>query len=77
MHSIDFVSPNPIGGINPNIFNWYTKLELVCMENKKARTTLALIAISALVGISVSCLFIPRMGDLYGRKPLYVFALTL
>lgn len=38
---------------------------------------MSLIASSALIGISLSCLFVPRMGDLYGRKPLYVFALLL
>lgn len=31
----------------------------------------------ALLGVSISCLFIPRMGDLYGRKPVYLAALTL
>lgn len=31
----------------------------------------------ALVGVGLSCLFIPRMGDLYGRKPMYIFALVL
>jgi MFS family permease len=38
---------------------------------------MALIASSALIGISLSCLFIPRLGDLYGRKPIFVIALTL
>lgn len=38
---------------------------------------MSLIAMFALLGVSISCLFIPRMGDLYGRKPVYVFALVL
>jgi MFS family permease len=25
----------------------------------------------------VSCLFLPRLGDIYGRKPIYIFALLL
>ena len=36
-----------------------------------------MIATLALLGVSLSCLFIPRMGDLYGRKPMYMFALGL
>ena len=38
---------------------------------------MGMIAASALLGMSISCLFIPRMGDLYGRKPLYVIALAM
>lgn len=38
---------------------------------------MAMIGTFALLGVSISCLFIPRMGDLYGRKPIYLFALTL
>ncbi len=34
----------------------------------------SLIGVIALIGISLSCLFIPRMGDLYGRKPIFLFA---
>jgi len=70
---IDFV--NPDGEPNTNIFNWYTSLGLVCNPNSKR--AMSLIATFALLGISISCLIIPRMGDLYGRKPLYVFALIL
>jgi MFS family permease len=38
---------------------------------------MVLIATSAMIGTAISCLFIPRLGDLYGRWPVYVFALTL
>jgi MFS family permease len=64
---------NPNGEPNSNIYNWFVKLGLVCNPNSKK--AVSLIATIALLGISVSCLFIPRMGDLYGRKPLYVFSL--
>ena len=49
-----------------NIYNWYTKFDLVCLD-KSATSN---IAISCLVGVFVSVLFIPRLGDLYGRKPI-------
>ena len=61
--------------MNQNIYNWYTKLGLVC--DPKAKKVMALVLMVALLGVSLSCLFIPRMGDLYGRKPIYVFALSL
>ena len=66
---------NPDGEPNTNIYNLYTKLGLVCNPNKKR--AMSLIASFELIGISLSCLIIPRLGDLYGRKPLYVFALVL
>ena len=37
---------------------------------------MGMIAFSVLLGISISCLFIPRLGDLYGRKPVFMIALT-
>lgn len=66
---------NPDGEPTTNIYNWYTKLGLVC--NEKARFAMGMIASAALLGVSLSCLFIPRLGDLYGRKPVYCFALAL
>lgn len=60
---------------NTNIYNWYTKLGIVCKAKQKQG--FILIASSAMIGTALSCLFLPRMGDLYGRKPIYVFALTL
>lgn len=36
-----------------------------------------LIATAAMISTAIACLFIPRLGDLYGRWPLYVFALCL
>jgi MFS family permease len=56
-----------------NIYNWYTKLGLVC----KKRFATALIAIIALFSMTLSCLFIPRLGDLYGRKPIYLTAIIM
>lgn len=38
---------------------------------------MALLAMSVLLGVSISCLILPRMGDLYGRKPIYVFSIAL
>lgn len=44
---------------------------------EEAKKVVSLIAIIALLGLGVSCLFLPRMGDIYGRKPIYMFALCL
>lgn len=38
---------------------------------------MALLSMSVLIGVSLSCLILPRMGDLYGRKPIYIFSLAL
>ena len=64
MESIDYDQSSS------NIFNWYTKLGLVCKEP----IATSLIAMIALVGLGTSCLFMPRLGDLYGRKRIYLFA---
>ena len=54
-----------------NLYNWYTSLNLVCLP--KIQTSL--IAISCMLGIWVGVIFVPRMGDLYGRKPVFLAAL--
>lgn len=72
--SIDYNYVEPDGEPTTNIYNWYTKLGLVC--NPKSGFAMGMIAFSALLGISLSCLFIPRLGDLYGRKPVFMVALT-
>mmetsp|Transcript_31444 Transcript_31444/g.39056 ORF Transcript_31444/g.39056 Transcript_31444/m.39056 type:complete len:281 (+) Transcript_31444:37-879(+) len=56
---------------NENIYNWSTSLELVCKE----KSATALIATLCLVGIFFGVMFIPRMGDLFGRKPVVQIAL--
>lgn len=57
---------------NPaNVYNWYTKLDLVC-KNKKA---MAFIGTFAFIGISLGCLFVPRLGDLYGRKLIFLISM--
>ena len=58
-----------------NVYNWWTKLEIACKPNPKK--AVSLIATIALLGLGVSCLFLPRLGDIYGRKPIYLFAVTL
>jgi len=54
-----------------NLYNWETKLGLVC----KGKLATSLIAFIAVAGVAISCLFIPRMADLYGRKNIFVVAL--
>jgi MFS family permease len=60
---------------NTNIYNWFVKLEIPCKP--KPKHAVGLIAVIALVSTSISCLIFPRLGDIYGRKPVYLFALTL
>lgn len=50
-----------------NIYNWYTKLDLVC----KPKSATSYIAISCMVGIFLGVIVVPRLGDLIGRKPVY------
>jgi len=54
-----------------NLYNWMTKLGLVC----KGTFATSLISFIAIGGIAISCLFIPRMGDLYGRKYIFITAI--
>lgn len=54
-----------------NLYNWYTKLGLVC----KGSIATSMIAFVAIGGVAISCLFIPRMGDLYGRRYVYITAI--
>ena len=52
---------------NENIYNWYTKLGLVC----KPKSATGYIAISCMIGIFLGVLIVPRLGDLIGRKPIF------
>ena len=54
-----------------NLYNWMTKLGLVCKEP----VATSMIATIAIAGVALSCLFIPRMGDLYGRRFIYITAI--
>ena len=58
-----------------NLYNWWTKFEISCKPSPNK--AVSFIATIALLGLGLSCLFLPRMGDIYGRKPIYIFALSL
>ena len=58
-----------------NLYNWWTKFEISCKPSPNR--AVSLVATIALLGLGISCLFLPRMGDIYGRKPIYIFALSL
>ncbi len=60
---------------NTNLYNWFVKLEIPCKPYPKK--ALSYIAIIALLSLSLSCLVFPRLGDIYGRKPVYLFAINL
>ena len=49
-----------------NIYNWYTKLDLVC----KPKSAMRNIGVVCMIGIFLSVMFVPRLGDLFGRKPV-------
>ena len=70
-----YADPNAINydGSNENLYNWYTGLELVC----KQKSVTARIATSAMIGIFLAVLIVPRLGDLYGRKPVFWAALLI
>jgi len=53
-------------GSSENINNWYTKLGLVC----KPKAAMSRIGIICMTGLFLSVLFVPRLGDLFGRKPI-------
>lgn len=58
---------------NPaNLNNLYTQLRLGCMK----RRATALIAMAVFAGSAIGCLFMPRLGDLLGRKPVFCFSLA-
>lgn len=38
---------------------------------------LGLVGATFLMGIVIGCLFVTRWGDIYGRKPVYLFGLIL
>ena len=54
-----------------NLYNWYTSLGLVCLD----KSATGWIATSCYIGIFVSVIFIPRLGDILGRRPIFVSAL--
>lgn len=56
-----------------NLYNFYTSLDLVC----KPKAVTAKIAMGAFLGIFIGVIFIPRLGDIFGRKPLFLGALWL
>ena len=58
---------------NENLYNWYTELRLMC---KKTLAT-SLIAMIAFFGVFVGCMIVPRLGDLFGRKPLFLVSMLV
>lgn len=64
-YTVDFAASNE------NVYNWYTKLGLVCLP----KSATSKIAIACMVGIFLGVLVIPRLGDLVGRKPVFYAAL--
>ena len=53
-----------------NIYNWYTRLGLVC----KPKSVMSRIGIICMTGLFLSVLFVPRLGDLFGRRPILMTA---
>jgi MFS family permease len=53
--------------------NWVDRLDLTC----KSSTSIGLIGSMYLFGWSLGCLFIPRFGDLYGRRKPFLVCMFL
>lgn len=82
-----FICPKPTFAKNPavldfevdleespaNLINLYTHLDLMCKPKKAT----ALIAMAVFAGSAIGCLFVPRLGDLLGRKPIFCIALAI
>ena len=56
-----------------NLYNWATKLELVC----RPPSATARIGTTCMLGIFLSVLIIPRLSDLVGRKPLFMASMIV
>lgn len=60
-------------GNEENLYNWATSLTLVC----RPKSATARIGMICAIGIFLGVLFIPRLGDLYGRKPIFFSSMIL
>jgi len=59
-------------GASPrNLYNFYSSLDLGC----RPKSATARIAMSVFAGSAIGCLFMPRLGDLIGRKTIFCFSL--
>jgi MFS family permease len=65
-YEVDFEHP-------ANLYNLYTSLDLCCKPKKAT----ALIAMAVFAGSAIGCLFMPRLGDLWGRKPVFCASLAV
>lgn len=52
--------------------NWVDRLDLICQPNWKV----GLLGSMYLLGWSLACLVVPRLGDLYGRRWPYIFSVV-
>jgi MFS family permease len=82
-----FICPKPTFEKNPdvlafevdleespaNLINLYTHLDLMCKPKKAT----AFVAMAVFAGSAIGCLFVPRLGDLLGRKPIFCIALAV
>lgn len=56
-----------------NLYNFYTWLDLCC----KPKRATALIAMFVFAGSAIGCLFMPRLGDIIGRKTIFCVSLSV
>ena len=56
-----------------NLYNFYTWLYLCC----KPKRATALIAMFVFAGSAIGCLFMPRLGDIIGRKVIFCTSLAV
>ena len=56
-----------------SLHNFIEQMNLECVPKKK----IGLLGTIAFAGAAVGCFFVPRLGDLYGRKPVYVVSMVI
>ena len=55
------------------MYNWVEKFDMLC----ESKTKVGLLGSSFFVGILVGLLFVPRLADMYGRKPVFLATMIL
>jgi len=56
-----------------SLHNLIEHMDLTCVPKSK----IGLLGTIGFAGAAFGCFFVPRLGDLYGRKPVYVVSMIL
>ena len=58
-------------GVDTTLTNWFTEMDLTCAS----KLHVSLIGAAYFIGWSTTLLWVPRLGDVYGRKLLFTAAM--